>query len=62
MIGEPVVQPRVEACRQGEHCFVAIKPNDIAHAIPHGAAMGALCKMLLHRELQSGIEVFLKII
>ena len=61
-IGEPVVQSRVEACRQGEQCFVAIKPNDIAHAIADGLAMGALRKMLLHRELQGGIEVSLKII
>jgi hypothetical protein len=61
-IGEPAVQPRVEARWQGEHCFIAVKLNDIAHAIAHGLAMGALRQMLLHRTLQSGVKISLEVI
>jgi hypothetical protein len=62
LIGEPVAQPRVEARGQGEHRFVAIKLNDIAHAIAHGLAMRAPRKMLLQRLLQGGIKTSVEVV
>src|SRR6266853_3785332 len=62
MIGEPAVQPWVEARRHGEHCLVTVKVNDIAHAFPHGLTMATLREMLLHRTLQGGIKISLDVI